>query len=157
MNPFGNGAATLVGEIVNPSLIAILPQIQYPFGIGAVASSLESENPFGNGAPALLGKIVTPSGLRLAAHIVKIQSPFGNAVIEEYHNYWSIDIEHDVSIHGNQSVIYVYLCMLTITTPSTFRRSIRLNNKLDNSSLIYMSRGVQDIELGNDQDTFLTL
>ena len=108
-----------MGEIVNPSRIevaAIHPQIQYPVGIGAVAPSLEIKNPFGNGAPALLGEIVNPSGIRLAAHIVEIQFAFGNAVIDEYHNYWSIDIEHDVSIHGNQSVIYVYLCMLTITT-----------------------------------------
>ena len=104
MNPFRNGAAASVGEIENP------------FGDGAAASVGEIENSFGNGAPALLGDIVNPSGIWLTAHIVEIQSPFGNAVIDEYHNYWSIDIEHDVSIHGNQSVIYVYLCMLTITT-----------------------------------------
>jgi hypothetical protein len=43
---------------------------------------------------------VNPSGIQLAAHLVEIQSPIGNAVIDEQDNYWSIDIEHNVCIHS---------------------------------------------------------
>jgi hypothetical protein len=92
-------AYPLLCEIDNTSRIRVgsrLPQRQYLLRIGAVVLSLLG----------ILGESVNPSRIQLASHPLEIHSPIGNAVIDEQHNYWSIDIEHNVCIHNHLCSLY---------------------------------------------------